>query len=79
MRRIELRDETDRRRYRCPRNHTTWEPTNHHFWCHSCSRTEGVDASFDHLRDAESGNLLARDDVQLLTEAGLYEEGSVEG
>jgi len=72
---IELNDETDRWRYRCPQGHTNWEPTNHHFWCASCARKWEVDPEFDELLDQETGKVYERDQVQLLTKAGPYEHG----
>jgi len=70
---IVLTDEADRWRYRCPRNHTTWEPTNHHFWCASCARSNLADASFDYLRDAETGKEYERHEIRLETETGPYD------
>jgi len=74
---IELNDEMDRWRYRCPRGHTTWEPTNNHFWCAECAKRYGdVDPAFDELHDQQSGEVYERDQVQLLTKAGPYDHGS---
>lgn len=70
---VRLEDETDRWRFRCPNGHTAWEPTNHHFWCASCARAEGIDPSFDQLRDDATGELYARERVQLETPAGPYD------
>jgi len=70
---VRLEDETDRWRFQCPNGHTTWEPTNHHFWCASCARTEGVDGSFDELRDQTDGAMYPRDMVRLETPAGPYD------
>jgi len=70
---VRIEDENDRWRFTCPRGHRDWEPTNHHFWCVSCARAEGVDGSFNQLRDRRSGELFARDDVRLLTPVGPYD------
>lgn len=71
---VDLTDRHDRWRWTCPRQHTDWEPTNHHFWCASCARagpeTEG---RFDALHDRVTGDELAREDVRLVTEAGPYD------
>ncbi|ELZ30584.1 hypothetical protein C475_00540 [Halosimplex carlsbadense 2-9-1] len=70
---VRIEDRHDRWRFTCPRNHRSWEPTNHHFWCSKCARVEGVDGVFDELRDKRSGDLLQRDEVLLLTPAGPYD------
>lgn len=70
---VKIEDETDRWRFTCPRGHRDWEPTNHHFWCASCARVDGVDGVFQELRDKRDGGLLAREDVQLLTPVGPYD------
>ena len=70
---VEIEDETDRWRYTCPRGHTRWEPTNHHFWCATCARSESVDGSFHELRDSKTGRLFERENVQLLTRTGPYD------
>jgi len=70
---VRLENETDRWRYRCPNGHTTWEPTNHHFWCASCARMDDVDPSFDELRDDATGEHYARDRVRLEAPAGPYD------
>jgi hypothetical protein len=67
-RRIVLEDETDRWRYRCPRGHTNWEPTNQHFWCQQCATgvDRAADPSFEALRDSKTDDLLDRDEVELV-------------
>lgn len=70
---VNIEDRTDRWRFRCPRGHTTWEPTNHHFWCRSCANATDVDGSFDELRDRRDGRLLAREQVRLLDQVGPYD------
>jgi hypothetical protein len=68
---VDLTDRHDRWRYTCPRGHTDWEPTNHHFWCASCARagpeTEG---RFDTLHDRRTGDEHPREDVRLVTGTG---------
>jgi hypothetical protein len=47
---IDLTDEQDRMRYRCPNGHTSWTPTNSHLWCKSCSEAaqHGADIEAEH-------------------------------
>jgi len=52
-------------RYTCPNGHTSWEPTNSHFWCHQCSRVPETNAEFWKLRDRKTGELLARERVSI--------------
>jgi len=54
-------------RFKCPSGHTSWSPTNHHFWCQSCARAHDPDATpeFYELRDMKTGRKLSRDDVNL--------------
>lgn len=72
--RVRLEDETDRWRYRCPNGHTSWEPTNGHFWCVTCARTHNAEGAFDQLHDSKTGATLDRDQVHLETPAGDYED-----
>ncbi|WP_373190087.1 hypothetical protein [Halolamina sp.] len=71
---VELDDESDRWRYRCPNGHTDWEPTNHHFWCASCARTlsDQVDPEFKQLHDKREGRTLEREEVRLVLAEGSY-------
>jgi hypothetical protein len=77
---IELEDKADRWRYVCPAGHRSWEPTNEHFFCVVCARRPETDTnpSFRQLRDQKTGNLLDRDDVELLTDAGPYSDVATE-
>lgn len=52
---VHIEDQRDRRRFTCPRGHRGWEPTNHHFRCHQCSRNDDVEATFTELRDRKTG------------------------
>jgi len=70
---VRIEDENDRWRFTCPRGHRDWEPTNHHFWCATCARTEGVDGVFNDLLDQKDDDLYARDEVRLLTPVGPYD------
>jgi len=70
---VRIEDENDRWRFTCPRGHRDWEPTNHHFWCVTCARTEGLDGVFDALLDQTNGELYDREEVRLLTPAGPYD------
>ena len=69
---INLDDEHDRRKWRCPRGHMSWEPTNNHFWCSKCANSWDVDPEFDQLANDATGDTLERDEVQLITEMGNY-------
>jgi hypothetical protein len=71
---IDLDDEVDRWKWRCPAGHTSWEATNEHFWCRNCARSldEDVAAEFDELRNAATGETVGRDEIRLFTEAGSY-------
>lgn len=71
---VEIEDRHDRWRFTCPRRHRDWEPTNHHFWCAACARSDGVDGTFAELRDRMTGRLIDREDVKLQTEAGPYDK-----
>jgi len=70
---VRIENRQDRWRFVCPRGHRTWEPTNHHFWCQTCARAEGVDGVFYHLRDRRTGREYERENVQLLTASGPYD------
>lgn len=69
---IDLDDEHDRRKWRCPRGHMSWEPTNNHFWCKACSDGWDVDPEFAELVNDATGEMLERDEVELITEMGHY-------
>jgi hypothetical protein len=70
---IEIENRHDRWRYVCPMGHRSWEPTNHHFWCKLCANHEDDDGTFDALLDRKTDELLQREEVRLLTEAGPYD------
>jgi len=71
---VNIEDRTDRWRFRCPNGHTTWEPTNHHFWCRTCARMDSTDGVFDQLRDVREDRLLARERVNLHDRVGPYDK-----
>jgi len=79
---VRIEDRQDRWRFVCPNGHRSWEPTNHHFWCQYCARSDAADGVFHELLDKKTGAELPRDRVRLLTPAGPYdrdldeEEGS---
>ncbi|EMA47951.1 hypothetical protein [Halococcus saccharolyticus] len=52
-------------RYTCPRGHTSWEPTNNHLWCATCSRSSDpeVDPEFWELHDKRTGETVNHHDV----------------
>lgn len=69
---IEIEDSHDRWRFRCPNGHTTWEPTNYHFWCQKCAQRPGVDATFQRLYDQREDREVEREEIRLVDEIGLY-------
>jgi len=71
---IRLDDGTDRWKWVCPNGHRSWEPTNHHFWCADCARSDEADGVFHELRNKATSELHDRDDVELLTPAGPYQD-----
>jgi len=71
---VRIEDDADRWRFLCPRGHRTWEPTNHHFWCQLCARRDDADGVFHELRDQKTDALLERDQVQLVTPTGPYDD-----
>jgi hypothetical protein len=56
---IDLGDDADRWRYRCPEGHANWAPTNNHLWCRQCRRNHeaGADVDPEHyaLLDTQTG------------------------
>lgn len=65
-------DGTEAWRYRCPRGHTTWSPTNSHVWCKSCREQadagEDVDPEHYELLDEKTGETIAYSRVELVGE-----------
>jgi len=45
--RVEVDREEEGLRWRCPNNHTSWERTNSHLWCHACHRRSRSDPDVD--------------------------------
>jgi len=58
----------------CPNGHRNWEPTNRHFWCQSCARQLGAEGEFDELHNKATDTIHGRDEVELLTPAGPYDD-----
>lgn len=67
---IDLADEIDRMRYRCPNGHTSFAPTNNHLWCKSCAdaaqRGHDIEAEHYTLHDARTGEEIAWSDIELI-------------
>jgi Fe2+ or Zn2+ uptake regulation protein len=64
---LDTDDPVQRWRYRCPRGHTRWEPTNHHYFCQECARRhDDVDPDFEELIDKKTGNEYERDEVEIV-------------
>lgn len=62
---IDLDNARDRWRFKCPNNHTTWEPTNGGIWCQSCSNA-GLDPHYHKLYDGKRGSFIRWSDVRIL-------------
>ncbi|MCG1002854.1 MULTISPECIES: hypothetical protein [Halobacterium] len=63
---IDTDDEIQRWRYRCPRGHSQFEPTNHHWYCTACARShDDVDPEFTELVDKQTGEVYERDEVNI--------------
>lgn len=62
---IPLDDEVERNAYRCPLGHTSWEPTNEHWYCPYCARNWDADGDFDYLIDDRTRERYKRDEVVL--------------
>lgn len=67
MSKLKITRKTDTSRLRCPYNHSSVGPTNHHFYCHACANSHDpdVDPEFDKVRDAKTGMEYSRDEVVL--------------
>ena len=70
---VRIEDRLDRWRFVCPREHRSWEPSNHHFWCSNCASHPEVDGVFYELLDRKTGETYERDEVQLVTDFGPYD------
>lgn len=63
---LDTDDPVQRWRYRCPRGHTAFEPSNHHWYCGECARSHNdVDPEFTELLDARTGDVYERDAVNV--------------
>ena len=63
---IDTDDPADRWRYRCPRGHSQFEPTNHHFYCRECARRhDDVDPEFTELVDKQTNQVYQRHEVNI--------------
>lgn len=76
---VRIENRLDRWRFVCPRGHRSWEPTNHHFWCHKCAAHPDVDGVFYQLLDRKTKKKFERSEVQLLTPVGPYDRDLDEG
>lgn len=64
---LDTDDPVQRWRYRCPRGHTAYEPSNHHWYCSECARSHNdVDPEFTELVDKRTGDVYERDDVKVV-------------
>jgi hypothetical protein len=62
---VQITTQSQKWRYRCPNGHTTWETTNNHMWCRSCSKQLDVDPEFWELYDQKTGETIPREKVLL--------------
>lgn len=71
---FEIRTRADAQRLRCPNGHASIGPTNEHWWCKSCAaHWEDVEAEFDAVVDAKTGEEYRRDQVTIDDEVpGCY-------
>jgi len=67
---IDLSNEIDRMRYRCPNGHTSFSPTNNHLWCRSCADAaqRGHDVEPEHyaVHDARTGREIPWSAVEIV-------------
>lgn len=64
---LDTDDALQRWRYRCPRGHTQFQPTNHHWYCVECARSHNdVDPEFTELVDKQTGEVYERDEVEVV-------------
>ncbi|GAB7010450.1 hypothetical protein [Halorubrum trueperi] len=73
---IRLFDKEERNCYHCPRGHVAWFPIKDEFHCTRCTLNGEDVTRFDELTDSDTGETIARDDVELLTAFGPYREVS---
>jgi len=72
VRRVEIdtTNAAERWRYRCPRGHRDWAPTNNHVWCKGCRRQaetgEEVDPEWYKLVDAKTDRSIPWSAVQII-------------
>jgi len=75
---IDLDDETSRWRFRCPRGHVRWKPTEDHFYCRECAAQDdgGV---IVRLWDRQTNERLPREAVTIVDadSPGRRSEGRV--
>lgn len=74
MPRINLDDETERWRYRCPAGHTQWAAINGGFHCSACAEywDSDVDPSFKELHDNKTGETIPREDIEFVAETARH-------
>ena len=74
---IDRSNDAERWRYRCPRGHVNWSPTNNHVWCQGCRRQaeagEDVDPEWWELVDAKTDERLHWASVELSENEGKNE------
>lgn len=70
MPRINLDDDAERWRYRCPSGHTQWRAINGGFYCKACAESwePGTDPAFGELTDMKSDETYPRAEVEFVAE-----------
>lgn len=71
---LEIETVEDAQRLRCPNGHASIGPTNEHWWCKSCAaHWDDVEAEFDYVVDAKTGERYGRGQVDIDDEVpGCY-------
>jgi hypothetical protein len=68
---IDLDDDLDRWRYRCPLNHSDWALRTDEIYCRSCRNSVGLSreqARYSALVDARTGERIPLDQVEVIVE-----------
>ncbi|MFC7044604.1 hypothetical protein ACFQH6_03505 [Halobacteriaceae archaeon GCM10025711] len=60
---IDLGEQTERWRYRCPHGHWNWEVMDSAFYCQSCARRTSGDGVFDELHDGVTNEWIGHGEI----------------
>jgi len=66
--RVEVNRKEEPYRWRCPNGHSSWDRTDSHLWCASCSRSPDPDLNPEHweLLDTKTGETVPYAAVELV-------------